>query len=184
MSICFPSRSSETHRQVGVQPAGSQQLRQEDIVNATHRGPPFACPRRKDHTCHWRKAAVRLDVIIAGNVQDVKRPACCFQQALQLPISLIPTLFLGSLSSFKEHAAQYPYRKVVFLSFLSVFFFSQSYSATVSEGRLNCFPVFSMARLVARLVLLFWYLRMRYFASVCAGDLGSSPGFSNLGFSL
>lgn len=121
MSICFPSRSSETHRQVGVQPAGSQQLRQEDIVNATHRGPPFACPRRKDHTCHCRKAAVRLDVIIAGNVQDVKRPACCFQQALQLPISLIPTLFLGSLSSLKEHAAQYPYRKVVFLSFLSVF---------------------------------------------------------------
>lgn len=121
MSICFPSRSSETHRQVGVQPAGSQQLRQEDIVNATHRGPPFACPRRKDHTCHWRKAAVRLDVIIAGNVQDVKRPACCFQQALQLPISLIPTLFLGNLSSLKEHAAQYPYRKVVF--FLSVFFF-------------------------------------------------------------
>jgi len=121
VSICFPSRSSETHRQVGVQPAGSQQLRQEDIVNATHRGPPFACPRRKDHTCHWRKAAVRLDVIIAGNVQDVKRPACCFQQALQLPISLIPTLFLGSLSSLKEHAAQYPYRKVVFLSFLSVF---------------------------------------------------------------
>lgn len=123
MSICFPSRSSETHRQVGVQPAGSQQLRQEDIVNATHRGPPFACPRRKDHTCHWRKAAVRLDVIIAGNVQDVKRPACCFQQALQLPISLIPTLFLGSLSSFKEHAAQYPYRKVVFFVFSVCFFF-------------------------------------------------------------
>lgn len=128
MSICFPSRSSETHRQVGVQPAGSQQLRQEDIVNATHRGPPFACPRRKDHTCHCRKAAVRLDVIIAGNVQDVKRPACCFQQALQLPISLIPTLFLGSLSSLKEHAAQYPYRKVVFLSFLSFFFFPVIFS--------------------------------------------------------
>lgn len=40
-----------------------------------------------------------------------------------------------------------------------------------------------MATLVVRLVLLFWYLTMKYFVSVCAGDFGSSPGFRNLVFS-
>lgn len=152
-----------------MQPAGSQQLRQEGIINATHRGPPFACPRQKDHTCHWRKAAVRLDVIIAGNVQDVKRPACCFQQALQ------SDPYLLCFISWEPVKLNTPTEK---WSFFCLFFFPQSYSFQIQKGDL--IVAFSMATLVVRLVLLFWYLTMKYFVSVCAGDFGSSPGFRNL----
>lgn len=112
-----------------MQPAGSQQLRQEGIINATHRGPPFACPRQKDHTCYWRKAAVRLDVIIAGNVQDVKRPACCFQQALQ------SDPYLPCFISWEPVKLNTPTEK---WSFFCLFFFSPVIFLSDTEGRLNC----------------------------------------------
>jgi len=57
-------------------------------------------------------------------------------------------VFPNCLPGFKEHVAQQRYVKGV----LVLPFFPQLSSAAVSKGSFNCFPAFSMARSVAKLV--------------------------------
>lgn len=120
------------------------------------RGPLLARPRRGDDSCCWRKAAVRLDKILAANILDVRRAACCFQQALQVPSILIPTcvLFTSCLPGCKEHAAQHPCVKLLLVLPFCPFFFFSYLQATISEGSFNCALAFPWLDREARAVVL------------------------------